>query len=268
MPRCLNLLSGEAEYRLTQLHAVALGDQRLETVSIHCHCVDADVDQKFHVARTADTDCMLRFRNRRNRAVKGRIDHVFLRLNAETRAEYTLGKGLVRNILLLHNLTLDRCRNRARLAANHNFADKVLFFCGRFLLLFRSRRSFRILFLKQDPGSYERNAAGNREQNRVEQRIVDGEITRETGHAVSRRAESHQRAEKRTDCAADHAGEEGLIEAHVDTEDCRLGNAERSGECRGYRDAFGLLTSRLDADREAGTELCEVCRTCNRHPGV
>ena len=56
--------------------------------------------------------------------------------------------------------------------------------------------------------------------------MVDRQIAGNTGNAVRRCAKAHNRAEPRTDCAADYAAHERTQKPQVDTEDSGLGNAQ------------------------------------------
>ena len=128
---------------------------------------------------------------------------------------------------------------------------------------------FSLCFLTPDnPCNGKAQSAGDNQKNRIKRIVVDRQISGNTRNAVSQCADSRECAEDRTDRTADHAGNEWLEEAQINTENRRLRDAESCGHGRRNRHGFCLGISDLETDRKAGAELGEVGSGSDRHPGI
>ena len=258
----LDLVDVKVEKELAGLDLVALFNLGIEAVAVHGHGVDTDVDEELHAGGAGEADGVFGIRDRADLAVEGSHDIARSGLDADAIAQDAAGKGIIRNVL-----AGDDGAGCGRLDLTCGAADDGVFrdldllcgFRGGFLFLF---------FLPEDPCAGEGDGARDQQDDGVLDRIVDGEITGDAGHAVSGRAEAHEGCQQSADGTADTAGDEGLEEAHVDTEDRGLRDAERGGHGGRDSDGFGLLVSDLEADRKAGAELGEVGGGGDGHPGV
>ena len=220
------------------------------------------MDQDFHTCVVRKTDRVLGISNGSDLAVERSKYNALSGVDAYAFAQDAGSECVIRNVSLCYNSTNCGSNDLACVAAD----DRV---CGSCYCGSRSCRCLlgSILF-PEHAGQEECETAGDSKDDGVKQSVVDGQISGDTGNAISCCADAHECCYKSTNSTTDHAGDEGLEEAHVNTEDSGLCDTESCGHGGRNRDRLSLLILSLKTYCQAGAELREVSSRCDGHPCV
>ena len=141
-----DLVDIEVEQQLAGLDLIALSNLRIEAVAVHGNCVDADVDQKFHIMVAGNTDRVLCIGRGGDLAVEGCVNNAELRLDAYALAENACREGLVGNVGGRNDVALDGSVDLALFAGD--LGERGSFLDRRNLLVLG-------LILVEEPGNGE-----------------------------------------------------------------------------------------------------------------
>ena len=174
-----DLVDIEVEEQLAGLDLIAFSDLRIEAVAVHGYGINTDVDQKFHAGGACKADSVLGISDRSDLAVERSYDIACRRLDAYAVAEDAACKGLIFDVLTCNDKAVCGSLDFACFTADDGLGGNLDLSSGNsggFLLLF---------FFPEDIGQNEGNTAGDKENDGVQGRIVDGQVAGNTGYAVS-----------------------------------------------------------------------------------